>query len=88
MSTTTKCTNRKPAPVKSQGINVVFDGPITPEGGPRFIEVETDDGFSVNCGEWIRRKNGTWSLRFTAKAVAAAASDTSRKEYLKGKARA
>lgn len=46
----------------SQAINIIFDGPPGPEAG-RFIEVETDDGKSVNAGEWIERDDGTWALR-------------------------
>ena len=46
-------------------INIVFDGPPGPEG-PRFIEVETDDGRSVRAGEWQQRQDGNWGLRIAA----------------------
>lgn len=46
-------------------INIVFDGPPGPEG-PRFIEVETDDGRSIRVGEWQRRQDGNWGLRIAA----------------------
>lgn len=58
------------APVQSQPapdwqpINVIFDGPPGPESG-RFVEVETDDGCSINAGEWVSRGSGLWSLRIT-----------------------
>ena len=45
-------------------INIIFDGPPGPNAG-RFIEVETDDGKSINIGEWKRREDGLWSLRIT-----------------------
>ena len=45
-----------------QPINIIFDGP--PESG-RFIEVETDNGESINAGEWIDRGDGMWALRIT-----------------------
>lgn len=45
-------------------INIVFDGPPGPEG-PRFIEVETDDGNSIRIGEWIETNAGCWALRIT-----------------------
>ena len=46
-------------------INIIFDGPPGPECG-RFIEVETDDGKSINAGEWIEREDGLWALRVTS----------------------
>jgi len=46
-------------------INIVFDGPPGPEG-PRFIEVETDDGRSISVGEWQERRDGCWRLRIAA----------------------
>ena len=47
-----------------QPINIIFDGPPAPESG-RFIEVETDDGRSINAGEWTQREDGLWALRIT-----------------------
>ena len=46
-----------------KAINIIFDGPPGPEAG-RFVEVETDDGKSINAGEWIE-KDGYWALRIT-----------------------
>ena len=45
-------------------INIIFDGPPGPVCG-RFVEVETDDGRSINAGEWIDRGDGMWALRIT-----------------------
>jgi hypothetical protein len=47
-----------------QPINIIFDGPPGPESGC-FVEVETDDGKSLNAGEWKQRTDGLWSLRIT-----------------------
>ena len=45
-------------------IDFVIDGPPSgPEGG-RFVEVEDAEGRSVKVGEWIRRDDGNWALRF------------------------
>lgn len=46
-----------------RAINVVFDGSPGPVAG-RFVEVETDDGKSINVGEWKERPGGWWALRF------------------------
>ena len=47
-----------------RSINIVFDGP--PGHKPAmFIEVETDDGASIQVGEWIERPDGLWALRIT-----------------------
>lgn len=48
-----------------QPINIIFDGPPSHESG-RFIEVEIDNGKSINAGEWIKRDDGLWALRITA----------------------
>ncbi len=45
-------------------INIIFDGPPSHESG-RFVEVETDDGKSINSGKWSEREDGLWSLRIT-----------------------
>lgn len=45
-------------------INIIFDGPPGHDAG-RFVEVETDDGRSINAGEWIKRPDGLWALRIT-----------------------
>lgn len=47
-----------------QPINILFDGPPSNFGG-RFIEVETDDGQSINAGEWIKHGGDMWALRIT-----------------------
>lgn len=44
-------------------IDIVFDGPPGPEAG-RFVEVEDSDAKGVNFGEWIKREDGYWVLRF------------------------
>ena len=54
-----------PASEMNKAINVIFDGPPAPRAG-RFIEVETDNGKSINAGEWIERPDGYWSLRITS----------------------
>lgn len=48
-----------------QAINIIFDGPPSHESG-RFVEVETDDGKSINTGEWIEKRDGLWVLRITS----------------------
>ena len=49
----------------AQPINIIFDGPPDHDAG-RFVEVETDDGRSINAGEWIDRDDGLWALRIIA----------------------
>jgi hypothetical protein len=44
-------------------IDVVFDGPPSPEL-PRFVEVEDEHGRSIRFGEWVQRQDGYWVLRF------------------------
>lgn len=44
-----------------QAINIIFDGPPEHNSG-RFVEVETDDGYSINIGEWVQKGN-CWALR-------------------------
>jgi hypothetical protein len=48
----------------SQPINIIFDGAPGPVAG-RFVEVETDEGRSINVGEWVERLDGLWALRIT-----------------------
>jgi len=48
--------------VNTFAINIVFDAPPGPTSG-RFIEVENDEGESINIGEWLQRPDGLWSLR-------------------------
>lgn len=43
-------------------INIIFDGPPS-HGSGRFVEIETDDGESINIGEWVEREDGLWALR-------------------------
>jgi hypothetical protein len=43
-------------------IDIVFDGTIP---NARFIEIEDENGKSIEFGEWIDRGNGTWALRIT-----------------------
>ena len=47
---------------QSSVINIVFDGPPSHEG-PRFVEVEDDEGHSIRVGEWVARGDGFWALR-------------------------
>jgi len=49
--------------MEHQPINIIFDGPPGHDSG-QFVEVETDDGKSINAGEWIQRGN-YWVLRIT-----------------------
>lgn len=49
--------------MKTEVIDVVFDGPPGPESG-RFVEVEDKDGKSIRRGEWLQRDDGYWVLRF------------------------
>jgi hypothetical protein len=46
----------------SKAINIIFDGPPSAVCG-RFVEVENDQGASINVGEWRDLANGLWSLR-------------------------
>lgn len=48
-------------PVKPEYFDILFDG-----AGPdkHFIEVEDDEGYSMNLGTWIERPDGLWALRF------------------------
>jgi len=46
----------------SDYIDIVFDGPPGPEG-PRFVEVEDEQGRSIKVGEWLQRPDGYWVLR-------------------------
>lgn len=52
-------------------IDIVFDGPPGPEAG-RFVEVEDENGRSLNFGEWIHRDDGYWVLRVLSQADAIA----------------
>jgi hypothetical protein len=48
----------------TRAINIIFDSPPGPDGC-RFVEVETDDGKSINAGQGSERPDGYWSLRIT-----------------------
>jgi len=50
--------------LSAKAINIIFDGPPGPEAG-RFVEVETDDGKSINAGDWKQRDDRYWALRIT-----------------------
>jgi hypothetical protein len=54
---------------RAEAINILFDGPPGRQSG-RFVEVENDDGESINAGEWIQCENGLWALRITALPIA------------------
>src|SRR4051812_46878372 len=47
----------------SRYFDVVFDGPPSPEM-PRLVEVEDENGKSIDFGEWTQRPDGYWVLRF------------------------
>lgn len=49
---------------KNAPINIIFDGPPNHKRC-RFVEVETDDGKSINAGKWTERSDGFWALRIT-----------------------
>jgi hypothetical protein len=62
-------------------INIIFDGHPGPEG-PRFVEIEDDQGRSIRIGDWSEHQpegyehEGFWKLRITLaelKELAAAA---------------
>lgn len=48
----------------SSFIDIVFDGPPEHKAG-RFVEVEDEQGQSINAGEWIQRPDGYWALRIS-----------------------
>lgn len=50
--------------VDERYIDIVFDGPPGHDA-PRFVEVENTMGRSVRLGEWIKRADGYWVIRFT-----------------------
>ena len=50
--------------------HIVFDGPPD-HNGPRFIEVETPEGKSVNAGEWRQRPDNLWELVIASPVVPA-----------------
>lgn len=45
----------------AQFLHLVFDAPPGPEA-PRLIEVNDDEGRSVDAGEWKERDDGKWEL--------------------------
>lgn len=48
-----------------QRINIIFDGPPGPEAG-RFVEVENEEGASINVGDWLKLDSGLWALSLVA----------------------
>jgi hypothetical protein len=48
----------------SKHIDIVFAGSPDFDEGACFVEVEDDKGRSIRFGEWIRRDDGYWALRF------------------------
>jgi hypothetical protein len=46
----------------SKYIDIVFEGGPGPVP-PRFVEVEDDQGHSINYGQWVKREDGYWVLR-------------------------
>lgn len=47
---------------KTKPINIVLDGPPGP-CKPQFVSIETNDGKSIDLGDWHPRPDGKWSLR-------------------------
>lgn len=47
-------------------INIVVDGSGSPDSPAIFVDVESDDGASVNVGEWRKREDGLFSLRIAS----------------------
>ena len=52
------------APEEQRWLEIVFDGPPEAVSG-RFVEVEGIGGKSVRLGNWVKRMDGYWALRFT-----------------------
>ena len=50
--------------MRTEYIDIVFDGLPSHEGG-RFVEVEDHTGRSISFGEWVKRPDGYWALRFS-----------------------
>ena len=48
--------------IENAYVDVVFDGPPGPES-PRFVEVENEQGKSIDFGKWMKRFDGWWVLR-------------------------
>jgi len=42
-------------------LHFIFDGPPGPEG-PRLVDVENENGYTLNPGEWRQRSDGLWEL--------------------------
>jgi len=71
---------------REETIDIVFDGPPSHESG-RFVEVEDSSGRSIRFGEWIKRDDGYWVLRFTpqpAKPVPVEAVEAAQRMLSKG----
>ncbi len=47
-------------------VDIVFDGPPNPNSPEygHFVEVEDAAGKSIRLGEWVKRADGYWALRF------------------------
>lgn len=43
-------------------VDIVFEGGPGPVP-PRFVEVEDNQGHSVEYGKWVKREDGYWVLR-------------------------
>lgn len=56
--------------LRTKQIDIVFDGPPAPESG-RFIEVESPPNVGIKFGEWIKRSDDFWVLRFSLLTFAA-----------------
>lgn len=55
---------RESAAPQGEPVDIVFDGPPGPEAG-HFVEAESPPGRSIRLGEWVKRDDGYWALRFS-----------------------
>lgn len=46
-------------------VDIVFTAPPGPSNECVFVEVEDQDGHSVQLGKWVERPDGTTALRVT-----------------------
>ncbi len=68
-------------PQRTGYIDVVFDGPPGPESG-RFVEVEDDQGKSVEVGEWVQREHRLRGSTTVLRLQVAPATETPRADRL------
>lgn len=56
---------RRLAAKEVERVDIVFDGPPG-HFAPQFVEVENSEGKSFRLGEWVKRPDGYWAIRFSA----------------------